>query len=64
MSIPPRSIQGGVPCSVLDGYAKDAPELLAKCVVSIGNGLTEWGAEPGVEYYRFHILKIMEYRTR
>ncbi len=47
-----------------NGYAKDAPELLAKCTVSIGTGREEWGAEPGVEYYRFHILKIIEYRTR
>ncbi len=28
------------------------------CTVSIGTGREEWGADPGKEYFRFHIEKI------
>lgn len=38
-----------------NGYRKDSPAFVAICTVDIGEGRPEWGAEPGVEYYRLHI---------
>lgn len=38
-----------------NGYAASSPSFVAVCTVDIGEGRPEWGAEPGVEYYRLHI---------
>ena len=40
-----------------NGYSKTSPSFIAVCTVDTGTGKPEWGAEPGVEYYRLHILK-------
>ena len=40
-----------------NGYSRNCPTLYANCVLDIGTGKEEWGAEPGKEYY---ILKILE----
>lgn len=34
-----------------NGYGKDAPEFKAWVDMAIGNGLQNWGAEPGKTYY-------------
>lgn len=38
-----------------NGYAKNSRKLVAECRLGTGEGKTEWGAEPGKQYY---ILKI------
>lgn len=42
-----------------NGYSSNAPTEEVMCTLSIGTGKTEWGAEEGVEYYRFHIEEII-----
>ena len=42
-----------------NGYSCSSPELIARCCVTTGEGREEWGAVPGVEYYRLHILQII-----
>lgn len=39
-----------------NGYRKDAQRLVIRCWMDIGKGKTEWGAAPGVQYYRLHIV--------
>lgn len=34
-----------------NGYGKDAPKFRAWVTMNIGDGLRNWGAEPGVRYY-------------
>ena len=41
-----------------NGYSGQARFLEAACSLDIGEGRPEWGAEPGVRYYRLHILEI------
>ena len=43
-----------------NGYAADSPAIVVDCSLSIGEGKTEWGAEPGKNYYRLHIDGIHE----
>lgn len=42
-----------------NGYSCSSPELIARCCVTTGEGREEWGAVPGVEYYRLYILQII-----
>ena len=42
-----------------NGYKSNSPTLKCKCVVDIGKGKTEWGAEPNTNYYVFTILEIV-----
>lgn len=44
-----------------NGYSSASPSFNAKCQLMIGKGRSEWGAEPGKEYY---VLKIMEIKDR
>ena len=37
------------------GYRADSPKCYIRCWIDTGTGLTEWGAEPGKEYFRLHI---------
>lgn len=41
-----------------NGYSGQARSLEATCSLDIGEGRPEWGAEPGIRYYRLHILEI------
>ena len=41
----------------INGYSRNSPKIKCKCVLLIGYGKPEWGAEEGKEYY---ILKIIE----
>jgi len=43
-----------------NGYSGDSPSFAAKCVLSIGTGKPEWGAEPGKEYYVLKIVNDMD----
>lgn len=43
-----------------NGYRKDSPALLAKCILRTGTGRTEWGAEEGKTYYVLQILEAKE----
>jgi hypothetical protein len=38
-----------------NGYGKNARKMAIACWLDIGEGEPEWGAEPGVEYFRLHI---------
>ena len=38
------------------GYRKDSPEMCCLVFLSKGIGKTKWGAEPGRQYYRLHIV--------
>lgn len=42
-----------------NGYKSNSPTIKCKCVVTIGRGKTEWGAEPNTNYYVFTILEIV-----
>lgn len=42
-----------------NGYKSNSPAIKCKCVVDIGKGKTEWGAEPNTNYYVFKILEIV-----
>lgn len=44
----------------VNGYGKNRPAIQATVKLSIGQGRPEWGAVPGVIYYR---LKIQEIRV-
>ena len=37
------------------GYNPDSPFLVIRCWLDTGEGKPEWGAEPGVKYFRLHI---------
>lgn len=41
-----------------NGYSAKSPEFIADCYVSVGTGMEEWGAKPGVKYYILKIDKI------
>ena len=43
-----------------NGYGKNAPRFEARCILEIGQGKEEWGAEPNKEYYVLKILEIKE----
>lgn len=43
-----------------NGYSLSSPSVLIRVSCQIGMGKTEWGAEPGVEYFRLLILDIKE----
>ena len=44
------------------GYKKDSPTLPITCWLDVGEGKTEWGAEPGVEYFILHITWVGQVR--
>lgn len=46
-----------------NGYSYDSPSIKCKCVLRIGKGKEEWGAEPKKEYYILTILKILEVKN-
>lgn len=41
-----------------NGYSATSPSCVAKCTFDVGEGKPEWGAEPGKQYYRLHILDV------
>ena len=43
-----------------NGYYRGAPELIASCTLSIGQGRPEWGAQEGKEYYVLHIKEVLQ----
>ena len=47
---------------LVNGYRQDAPTLGARVRLSIGKGRPEWGAAPGVNCYRLHLLEIWRVR--
>lgn len=47
-----------------NGYSRNSPRIEVMCTLSIGTGRPEWGAEEGVEYFRFHIEEIKGQRCR
>lgn len=42
-----------------NGYGREAPKVEIACTLSVGTGKVEWGAEPGKDYYRFHVKSIL-----
>lgn len=51
-----------VEVSVRNGYGKDAPEIRARVLLSVGTGRPEWGAPPGETLYRLEILRKVRIR--
>lgn len=51
-----------VPVIFRNGYSKSCPQVTALCNLKIGQGKTEWGAEPGKEYYILSIESLEERR--
>ena len=41
-----------------NGYAATSLSFVATCTLDIGEGKPEWGAEPGKQYYRLHIVDV------
>ena len=41
-----------------NGYSAASPSFVATCILDVGEGKSEWGAEPGKQYYRLHILSV------
>lgn len=46
-----------------NGYSNKSPAVKCKCTVEIGEGKTEWGADPDINYYIIKIIEIMEVRN-
>lgn len=46
-----------------NGYGKNAPRFEARCILEIGQGKPEWGAEQNKEYYVLKILEIKDVRV-
>lgn len=46
-----------------NGYKHNSPSVRCLCILNIGSGKLEWGAEPKKEYYILSILKIEEVRN-
>lgn len=43
-----------------NGYSKNSPSFIARCMVSIGTGREEWGAEKGRQYFVLTIHEILK----
>lgn len=41
-----------------NGYSSTSPSFVATCTLDVGEGKSEWGAEPGKQYYRLHVLDV------
>lgn len=41
-----------------NGYSKKSKQIKITCTLGIGEGKTEWGAEPGQQYYILYIKKV------
>lgn len=41
-----------------NGYSKTSPSFLADVSLNVGTGKTEWGAEPGKNYFVFSIHNV------
>ena len=41
-----------------NGYKKDSPTIICNCILGLGEGKEEWGAEPNKEYYILDILEV------
>ena len=39
----------------INGYSKSSPSFTVDCMLYIGKGKVEWGAEQNVDYYIFRI---------
>ena len=45
-----------------NGYRSDSPKAIVEISdITVGTGNPEWGAEPGVEYLRLHIKRVVKY---
>ncbi len=44
----------------MNGYSKNSPYITCWCRLSTGTGNTEWGAEPGEQYYILHIEEVIK----
>lgn len=42
-----------------NGYNSNSPQMKCKCILRIGQGKEEWGAEPNKEYYVLEILEVL-----
>ena len=43
-----------------NGYNKDSPSFIAKCMLSIGTGKEEWGAEKDKQYFILTVQEILK----
>ena len=46
-----------------NGYSKNSPQLKCKCILRLGKGKEEWGAEKGKVYYIIEILEKEKFET-
>lgn len=46
-----------------NGYKQNSPTIKCKCVITIGEGKVDWGAEPDINYYVLKIVKILEIKN-
>ena len=62
-NVPKFQADGKTCCHVLlrAGYRHDSPILAIRCWIDKGKGRKEWGAEPGKEYFRLHIVWVSHY---
>ncbi len=58
-SLKKKECSKGIIVTFRNGYSKDSPEIVARCLLSIGEGKAEWGAEPGEKYYVLRIERIL-----
>lgn len=47
-----------------NGYHANAPTIQILAFLFVGPGKTEWGAEPGKNYYVLDIIKVKEVKKR
>ena len=46
-----------------NGYKQNSPTIKCKCVITIGEGKVDWGAELDINYYVLKIVKILEIKN-
>lgn len=45
---------------LLNGYSSKSPYVIIKCIVTVGEGETAWGAVTGKYYFVLKIIEIIE----
>lgn len=58
-----KQIKSNMEIIFRNGYRYNSPAVRCRCTITIGPGIKEWGAEPGIDYYVLKILKILEVRN-
>ena len=53
-----------LPILFRNGYSKESPSFIAKCMLSIGTGKEEWEAEKDKQYFVLKVHEILERKEK